>query len=105
MKSYGVSIYNSKKDESYIASIFLDPKKAYIESILFNLSDLEDAPILETYPNQIKNLLKFYFSDGFNIHDILSFLDMFELSRLIELQEIVYKIQTKKSYYSVSTVV
>ena len=91
-------IHNSEKNETQTISVFLDPRKAYIESILYNLSDLEDMIIEDSYPNQIKNILHFYFTQDFKIHELKDSLENFSTSRLIELHEILYKFQIQREY-------
>jgi hypothetical protein len=105
MKQYRMLLHDSEKNETQTISIFLDPRKAYIESILYNLSDLEDMIIEDSYPNQIKNILHFYFSQDFKIHELKDSLENFSISRLIELQEILYKFQIHRGYYCVSLIV
>jgi hypothetical protein len=65
MKHYRMIVHDSETQESQIVSIFLDPRKAYIESILYNLSDLENIDNIDTYPSQIKKNLEFLFYPRF----------------------------------------
>jgi hypothetical protein len=98
-------LHDSEKNETQTMSIFLDPRKAYIESILYNLSDLEDMIIEDSYPNQIKNILHFYFTQDFKIQEFKDSLEIFSTSRLIELHEILYKFQIQREYYCVSLII
>jgi hypothetical protein len=98
-------VYDSEKNETQIMYAFLDSRKAYIESILYNLSDLEDLIIEDSYPNQIKNILKFYFTEDFKIKELKDMLEIFSTSRLIELHEILYKFQINRKKYFVSKII
>jgi hypothetical protein len=98
-------LHDSEKNETQTISVFLDPRKAYIESILYNLSDLENMIIEDSYPNQIKNILNFYFTQDFKIQELKDRLENFSTSRLIELHEILYKFQIQREYYCVSLII
>ena len=108
MKVYSLVVTDSRKKESFVHALYADIRKAYIESIWYNLSDLEDIQDIdnEKYPNQIKNFLKAYFDNDslITIDQLKTCLDTFASSKLIQFQEILQKIQRSRPYFSVSEV-
>lgn len=108
MKVYSLVVTDSRKKESFVHALYADIRKAYIESIWYNLSDLEDIQDIdnEKYPNQIKNFLKAYFDNDslITIEQLKTCLDTFASSRLIQFQEILQKIQRSRTYFSVSEI-
>lgn len=108
MKVYSLVITDSRKKESFVHSLYADQRKAYIESIWYNLSDLEEIENIddEKCPDQIKNFLKAYFDNDslISIEKLKLCLDTFALSRLILFQEFLQKIQRSRLYFSVSEV-
>lgn len=113
MKVYSVLITDSRKKESHVSSSFEDERKAYIDSIWYNLSDLEEIEDLDNNellidcPNQIKNFIKAYFDNDslISIDQLKLCLETFATSRLMKFQEILEKIQTNRPYYSVSKII
>ncbi len=109
---YSIVITDSRKKESHISSSFEDEREAYIDSIWYNLSDLEEIKDLDNNellldcPNQIKNFIKAYFDNDslISIDQLKQCLNTFATSRLIKFQEILEKIQISKPYYSVSKI-
>ena len=108
MKVYSLVITDSRKKKSWVHALYADQRKAYIESIWYNLADLEDIQDIdeERYPNQIKNFIKAYFDNDsvITIEQLKTCLETFASSRLIQFQEILQKIQRSRPYFSVSEV-
>jgi hypothetical protein len=106
MKVYSLIITDSRKKESFVSALFADQRKAYIDSIWYNLSDLEDIKEIQSYPNQIKNFIKAYFDKDslISIEQLKECLLTFATSRLIQFQEILQKVQRNRHYFSVSEV-
>lgn len=106
MKVYSIVITDSKKKASFVSALFADERKAYIDSIWYNLSDLEDIKEIESYPDQIKNFIKAYFDKDsvISIEQLKERLLTFATSRLIQFQEILQTIQRNRQFFSVSEV-
>jgi hypothetical protein len=107
MKVYSLVITDYRKKKSFVHALYVDQRKAYKESIWYNLSDLEENNIDdEKYPSQIKNFIKAYFDNDslISIDQLKLCLDTFALSRLIQFQELLQKFQRNRPYFSVSEV-
>ena len=108
MKVYSLVVTDSRKKESFVHALYADIRKAYIESIWYNLSDLEEIKNIdyEKCPSQIKNFIDAYFDNDslISIDRLKICLDTFALSRLIQLQELLQKIQRSRPYFSVSEI-
>lgn len=116
---YLVTLYkgpeNSQDLESSVISIYADEKKAYIESILYNLSDLDSEESIETLESidskeslnpKVLEFLKAYLNEDvhFNIDSLKQKMYTFGISFLRKLHKTSYEIQKEKTIYYVSDV-
>lgn len=107
---YAVTIYNSKDKNPEVIGLYADEKKAYIESMLYNVSDLESInsiDMLESYDSKISNFFKDYFNEDiiFDIESLKQKLYTFTINVLRKLHKFSYEIQKQKQKYYVSGVV
>ena len=114
---YLVTLYKGPENpedlEDSVISIYADEKKAYIESILYNLSDLESEESMETLEDietlnpKVLEFLKAYLNEDlyFTIDSLKQKMYTFGISFLRKLHKTSYEIQKQKTIYYVSDVV
>ena len=107
---YTVTIYKNsyeyKDPNPEVIGLYADEKKAYIESILYNVSDLESIDLLESFDSKISNFFKAYLNEDiiFDIETLKEKLYTFTINFLRKLHKTSYEIQKQKQTYYVSDV-
>jgi hypothetical protein len=108
---YAVTIVSNKtKKNAEVIGLYADEKKAYIESLLYNISDLESIESidsLESYDSKITNFFKAYLNEDiiFDIEILKQKLYTFSINFLRKLHKTSYEIQKQKQKYYVSAVI
>jgi hypothetical protein len=108
---YAVTIYNFKDINPEVIGLHADEKKAYIESLLYNISDLESFDSLESFSlesndSKVSNFFKAYFNEDiiFDIESLKEKLYTFTINILRKLHKTSYEIQKQKLVNYVSDV-
>jgi hypothetical protein len=83
---------------SSILGIYIDYKKALVQSIWYNLTDFEyteDSLKIEKLSNDVKTFIRSYLDEDevVTIEDLKKRLELYTISKLIEIHRFLYNIQ------------
>ena len=83
---------------SSILGVYSDFKKALVQSIWYNLTDFEyteDSLRIEKLSNDVKTFIRAYLDEDevVTIEDLKNHLELYKISKLVEIHRFLYKIQ------------
>ena len=83
---------------SSILGVYTDYKKALVQSIWYNLTDFEyteDSLCIEKLSNDVKTFIRAYLDEDevVTIEDLKKKLEVYKISKLLEIHRFLYKIQ------------